>query len=48
MYKLKDNIFFSLKFDFVLSNSAEPDEMPPYGAFHLGLHCLPHIVTVPV
>ena len=22
-------------------NSAELDEMPPYAAFHLGLHCLP-------
>ena len=22
-------------------NSADPDEMPPYAAFHLGLHCLP-------
>ena len=26
--------------DFVLANSADPDEMPPYAAFHLGLHCL--------
>ena len=24
-----------------LANSADPDEMPPYVAFHLGLHCLP-------
>ena len=22
-------------------NGADTDEMPPYGAFHLGLHCLP-------
>ena len=22
-------------------NNAEPDEMPPYAEFHLGLHCLP-------
>ena len=22
-------------------NSADPDEMPPYAAFHVGLHCLP-------
>ena len=22
-------------------NSAGPDEMPPYAAFHLGLNCLP-------
>ena len=26
--------------DLVLANSADPDEMPPYAAFHLGLHCL--------
>ena len=26
---------------FVLANSAYPDEMLPYVAFHLGLHCLP-------
>ena len=24
-----------------LANSAEPGEMTPYVAFHLGLHCLP-------
>ena len=24
-------------------NSADPDEMPPAVAFHLGLHCLPSI-----
>ena len=26
---------------FILANSADPDEMPPYAAFHLGLHGLP-------
>ena len=26
--------------DLVLSNSADPDEMPHYVAFHLSLHCL--------
>ena len=31
----------SLKIDFVLANSAAPDEMTPYASFHLGLHCLP-------
>ena len=30
-----------LKIVFILENSADPDEMPPYVAFHLGLHCLP-------
>ena len=24
-----------------LANSADPDDMPPYAAFCLGLHCLP-------
>ena len=31
----------SLKIDFVVANSADPDEMSHYAAFHLGLHCLP-------
>ena len=31
----------SLKIDFVLANSDDPDEMPHYVAFHLGGHCLP-------
>ena len=31
----------SLKFVFILANSADPDEILPYGAFHLGLNCLP-------
>ena len=26
---------------FLLANSVDPDEMPHYVAFHLGLHCLP-------
>ena len=25
----------------IIANSADPDEMPPYAAFHLDLHCLP-------
>ena len=33
--------FLSLKIYFILANSADPDEMLPYAAFHLGLHCLP-------
>ena len=33
-------IFLSLKIDFVSANSADPNEMPPYAAFHLGLHSL--------
>ena len=30
----------SLKIVFISANSADPDEMLPYAAFHLGLHCL--------
>ena len=30
-----------LKIKLVLANSADPDEMPHYAAFHLGLLCLP-------
>ena len=36
-----NNVFLSLKISFVLANNADPDEMPHYAAFHLGLHCLP-------
>ena len=35
----KKNPYFPLKIDFVLANSANPDKMPHYMAFHLGLHC---------
>ena len=36
---LKNNIFLSLKIDFISGNNADPNEMPHY---HLGLHCLPN------
>ena len=36
----KNIAFLSLKINFALANSADPDEMPPYAAFHLGHHCL--------
>ena len=32
---------FSLKIVSILANSEDPDEMPPYVAFHLGFHSLP-------
>ena len=32
---------FPLNVDFVLANSKDPDEMPHFVAFHLGLHCAP-------
>ena len=34
----KNIVFLSLKIDFDLANSADPDEMPHYVAFHLGPH----------
>ena len=37
----------SLKMIIILANSADPDEMPPQAAFHLGFHCLPkYLFTV--
>ena len=34
-------VFLSLKIVFIVANSAGPDEMLPYVAFHLGFHCVP-------
>ena len=34
-------VFLSLKIDFSLANSADPDEMLCSVAFHLGLHYFP-------
>ena len=34
-------VFLSLKDVLILANSADPDEMQHYAAFHLGPHCLP-------
>ena len=36
---------FSLKVGFVSANSVNPDVLPPYVAFHLGLHCLPEYLS---
>ena len=36
----KDIVFLSLKIVSVITNSADPDEMLHYAAFHLGLHYL--------
>ena len=33
----RKNAVFSLKIFFVLANSVDPDEMPHYAAFNLGL-----------
>ena len=40
-YHFKIILFFflRLKVVFILANNAYPDEMPPYAAFYLGLHC---------
>ena len=34
------DVLLSLKIVLILANSADPDEMQHYSAFHLGLHCL--------
>ena len=40
-FYLKKNIVFFLSEDLFYPNKqVEPDEMPHYAAFHLGLHCL--------
>ena len=33
-------LYIFKKYFFYLNNSVDPDEMPHYVAFHLGLHCL--------
>ena len=40
LYFPKNIEFLSLKIDFVLANSEDPDEMQHYAESHLGLHCL--------
>ena len=37
---LKYDVFLSLQVVLILANSADPDEMQHYAAFHLSLHCL--------
>ena len=39
-WDIVSKIFISLRIDFVLANSADPDEMLQYAAFHPGHHCL--------
>ena len=36
----------SLMIVFMIANSAGPDEMPHFVAFHLGLHCLPKVLPL--
>ena len=33
-------LFLSQKIVFIIENSADPDEMPHYAAFHLSLQCM--------
>ena len=40
--------FLSWKIHFVLANSTNPDEMPGYEAFHLGLHLFAGFPNFPV
>ena len=37
---LNYDVFLFLKIVLILVNSADPDEMKHYAAFHLGLRCL--------
>ena len=37
---LYNDVLLSQKIVFILANSADPDEMPPYATFHPGLHWL--------
>ena len=37
---LNYDVFLSMRVVLILANSADPDEMQHYAAFHLGLHCL--------
>ena len=37
---LNNDLFMSLKINFIIENIADPDEMQHYAAFHMGLHCL--------
>ena len=38
-------VFLCLRIVFIIANCAEPDEMLPYGAFHLSIHCLPKYLS---
>ena len=42
----KTIVLLSLKINFFLANSADPDEMPHNAAFHLDLHCLQRVSSL--
>ena len=37
----KNTAFLSLKIDYVLANTVNPNEMLIHAGFHLDIHCLP-------
>ena len=41
----KNIVFLSLNIDFVLANSADPDKMLNFAAFHPSLQCLPKTLS---
>ena len=42
IFFLNYDVFLSMEVVLILENSAEPDKMQNYAAFHLALHCLPN------
>ena len=47
-HSLIDTSPHPLKIVLILTNSADPEEIPPYVVFHKGLQCLPNVLfTVP-
>ena len=38
-------VVMALQIGLILGNSADPNEMPHYAAFHLCLHCLPKYLS---
>ena len=45
-YLLSNDTFLSLKIVYIFENSSDPDEMPPYAAFHLCLYCLQNYLFI--
>ena len=45
-YNFQNIVFQSLKIDFVLENSADPNEMQHYVVFDLGLHCKKYVTKI--
>ena len=43
---LNHDVFMCLKIVLIFANSTDYDEMLPYAAFHLGLHCMPKYLFI--